>query len=602
MPKNIGSVTKYFSQVSENTAAMTLGATVTAPAATVTVNGMTNYNDGDVVVFIVDPGNASLKQAFTGVKSGSTIINVVWTSGSDQQHLNGATVIDYVTATDWVMAMTGIKKSLNQDGSLITSAVQTALGLGAGTLNGWNALGYTPNTVTALGNRSYSMVFSAVDLTDRLSPGFRIKNTRTVTAQTQCTSLNGTTQYYSKTSPAGMTFTNNFVVSAWVKLTGYPQQTVASRYNGTSGWEFQINSNGQVSLIGYNAGSGNYSLVNSYQSVPLNKWVHISAQLDMATFTATPTTSNVMIDGIDVPAQVSRGGTNPTALIQAGNLEIGSRNGGLTPFGGKIAQVAIYNAKVTEATILASMHQTLAGTETSLISAYSFNNSINDLNANANNLTANGSAVATNADTPFTQTQGLTGITTGTTNYGIITAASFSTNTTLTVQVPEGDTIPTSGGVSAVSYSTQKVPYGFPSTKDKWRVLSSLGHTAWATTSNATYGAFQSGGFQLVIPIGAWTVGQHATYFNGTTTTVWFTVSPTSLTGSTTAAAMASTPLMIRIQSPAAANTVVVMGVEAAVNISSANTYVMYTFGATTSAGIEASDTFADIYADCAYL
>jgi hypothetical protein len=68
----------------------------------------------------------------------------------------------------------------------------------------------------------------------------------------------------------------------------------------------------------------------------------------MSAFTATTLTSYTMLDGLDVPATVSRAGTNPTALIQAGNLQIGAANT-LNFFPGKIAQVAIYNAKVTQA-------------------------------------------------------------------------------------------------------------------------------------------------------------------------------------------------------------------------------------------------------------
>lgn len=76
-------------------------------------------------------------------------------------------------------------------------------------------------------------------------------------------------------------------------------------------------------------------------------------------------------------------GTNPTALVQAGNLEVGATNGGTLPFDGKLAQVAVYSAKATQATIKASMDRTLTGNETSLISAYSFDNTINDLSATA---------------------------------------------------------------------------------------------------------------------------------------------------------------------------------------------------------------------------
>lgn len=213
----------------------------------------------------------------------------------------------------------------------------------------------------------------------------------------------------------------------------------------------------------------------------------------MSAFTATTTTSYVMIDGVNVPGTVSRGGTSPTALIQAGNLEIGSKNAG-SFFDGKIAQVAIYSAKVTQANILATMAQGLTGSETSLISAYSFNNTLNDLSANANNLTAQNSAVATATDSPFA------GGSVGTTEYGIVTAAAFSTNTTLTVQVPEGYALPTTGGISAVSYSINKIPYGFPIQADKWS-LKMIQSSTDRTTTSTTFATLTD---SIVLPVGAW--------------------------------------------------------------------------------------------------
>jgi len=366
---------------------------------------------------------------------------------------------------------------------------------------GWSPVESPPDTVVANGNRSYTLTFNSLDLTDTISPGMRVRTTRTVAAPTQCTSLNGTTQYYNKTTPAGMTFTDDFVVSAWVKLTSYANCTVASRYNGTSGWTLDINASGQVQLVGLNGGASNNSYIRANQSLPLNRWVHITAQLDMSAFTATTTTSYVMIDGLDVSSTVTRTGTNPTALIQAGNLEVGSRNGGLQPFLGKIAQVAIYSAKVTQATILASIDRTLTGSETSLISAYSFNNSINDLSATANNLTAQGSAVATNADSPF----GNSGVS-STLDYGLIQTIAFSTNTTVVVQVPEGCTIPTTGGVSTMAYSVQANPYGWPSNKDRWRIATLI-KTLTGQSSPTTATWYNVASYQIKIPAGDWLVG-----------------------------------------------------------------------------------------------
>ena len=339
-----------------------------------------------------------------------------------------------------------------------TSSIGQATSTSTALTTGWVGGLATPNTVTYNGQRSYSLVFNSSDLTGTLSEGMKLALTRTVSAPTQCTSLNGTTQYFNKTSPAGMTFTDTLSCSAWVKPTAYAAGTIISRYNGTSGWSLYMNANGTVALEGNNAGGANYRAITSYQSIPLNKWTHVFASFQMSDHTSS--TCKIAFDGVDVPAVITSGGTAPTALIQAGNLEIGSQNGGTTLFTGSLAQVAVFSAVISEATNLTYMSQTLAGTESNLVSAYSFNSTINDLNTtNANNLTAQGSAAATTADSPFTQNA--SGKPTGTTDYGIIMGRSFSTNTTLTVQVPEGCMIPTSGGISAVSYSTQASPYGY---------------------------------------------------------------------------------------------------------------------------------------------
>lgn len=406
---------------------------------------------------------------------------------------DGTTAVSHLQGAAVVMAPVGAM--FDQLGDITVNSITIG---GTPSAEGWSALGATPDTVTANGNKSYDLVFNGTDLTDTITEGMRIRTARTVTAPIQCATFDGTNDYFSKSSPAGMTFTDDFVVSAWVKLSSYPavQGTIASRYNGTNGWNLIVGSTGQVYLQGMNAGSGNNSMVNTYQSLPLNKWVHVAAQLDMSAFTNTATTSYIMFDGVDVICQVQRFGTNPTALVQAGNLEIGSSNAS-SFFPGKIAQVAIYSAKVTQATILASMNQGLTGSETSLISAYSLSNSLEDLSANNNDLTANGGVLTTTSDSPF----GNSGVST-TLDYGIVMAKSFSTNTTLTVQVPEGCTIPTSGGVATVDYSISDVPYGFVRDKGKWSVEYKL--RADVSQTSPTAGTWYNLGQALTIPKGSW--------------------------------------------------------------------------------------------------
>ena len=375
------------------------------------------------------------------------------------------------------------------------------------TPQGWTPVTQSVSSVAYNGNRSYTLTMSA-DVSATLSPGMRVRTTRTVSAPTQCTSLNGTTQYYNRTSASltGMTFTDDFTVSAWIKLTSYGASNTAivSRWSGATGWYFTITNAGQVQLAGFNTLAANNRYLQTYQSIPLNKWVHVTGSLDMSGWTTT--TNKIMIDGVDVPIQLVSNGTNPTSLVQGGNLEIGTYNGG-NFFPGKIAQVAIFNGNVstiTQATMRGYISQGLAGTETNLISAYSFNNSINDLNTtNANNLTAQGSAVATNADSPFSINS--FGTATGTTDYGIIQSVA---TTTVVVQVPEGCTIPTSGGVSAMSYSTQQAPYGFTLDKDKWEIGTFI--KVRQSAAGGAANAFQNLNQSLSLPIGSWNLGYAA--------------------------------------------------------------------------------------------
>lgn len=461
-----------------------LTANISETDTTIPLNVVPTVDEGFLVIESTVPSKREIIY-FTSKTSNSVVVP---SGAGNGRGYDGTTAVTHLQGAAVIMAPVGAMFSeLRQQ---FTTTPQ-----------GWTNMAQNITGVTGNGNGSYDLTFDA-SVASILSDGMRLRTTRTVSAPIQCASLNGTNQYFVKTSPAGMTFTNNFVVSAWVKLSSYAasDMVIASRYNGTSGWQFKIDTSGRILCAGFNGGSANFSYVRSYQSVPLNKWVHIASQLDMSTFTATTTTSYVMIDGVDVPAEVIRGGTNPTALVQAGDLFIGARNS-LSPeqyFPGKIAQVAIFNAKVTQATIRGYISQGLAGNETSLISAYSFNNSINDLNTtNANNLTAQNSAVSGFASAPYGD-RGKS----STLDYALVMAVSGST---ATVQVPEGCTIPTTGGVSAVAYSTQANPYGWVSDKGRWGIEVLYPTSPAATYTSTTWYNIQSA--QIFVPVGAFSIG-----------------------------------------------------------------------------------------------
>lgn len=513
---DLSAVTTNFLPTAHETFTDTLSATILALDATVFVTNLGEYTDGDVVVLTVEPGTAN-EATFTGVKASAPfrVTNCKWTEGNlAVGHSSGATIIDYDSATHYNMLSKALKEIMGQDGNLLTQPVRDALGLGASAANGWEALGYAPTTVVDNGNGSYTATFNGVDLTGITGVNDKMLLPRAATL-TQCATFDGVNDYYVKVGPNKMAWTDDFTFSAWAKPAANATGIFMSRFNGTSGWYIQISATGHVRADGFNGGSGNFSGVQTNGSVTLNRWVHIAGLLDMSAFTAAAGTAEtakswIMLNGIEQSATVSRGGTNPTSLIQAGNYEIGDTNAGSFLFNGKLAQVAVYNTRVLQTTIRASRNQPLVGNETGLASAHSLSNSLLDLNTTTpNDLTANGGVSNATVDSPFVNSVAGTNLTGGTRNYALIMAQTFSTNTVYTLQVAEGETIPTTTPPTSVSYSKQKSPYGFPVDQGKWEIMTMLkvqgSNTApVVSTWYNLHGSNLTGGFWLYLPVGSW--------------------------------------------------------------------------------------------------
>lgn len=410
---------------------------------TITVDNAPTSTSGRMVL---EARNATQREIikYTGV-AGNVLTGVTRGQGGTtaKQHVAGSLIQQNATAED-------LQDLYDAFASFSVSA------------NDWRTLVPAVTGVVANGNHQYDVTFAST-VAAVLSPGMRVRTTRTVNNPTQCTSLNGTTQYYnclSATVAADFTFTDDWAAGTWMKLAAYPGGSagIICRYNATSGFCFIVDSAGNIQLQGFNGGGGNYSVVLGQKQIPLNKWVYVVAQLDMSAFTATTTTSYVMLDGINLLASVARAGTNPTALVQpAVDLQVGARNS-IEFFNGKLAQTWVSSGKVTQANANTLYSQGLTPaliTANNIISAYSFDNSINDLNTtSANNLTANGSAVATNADS-FTGTQA-DGTMSTVYDYGVVASVNGAVATIVTA---DGCTIPTSGGVTSVSYSGAVAPY-----------------------------------------------------------------------------------------------------------------------------------------------
>ena len=481
----------YFTTASE-TYSDNLSSSIGAAATTVPVNNASVYATGETVVLTVDPGTAN-EATFIGKKDTTNqFIECVWTEGNTGVgHDTGATIIDYDSATHHNAQSKGILQFANQDGTLVTSAVRAALNLTDESTAGWEVGTIpAPDTVTNNGNRSYDLVFNSTDYTGIVSEGMRVRTTRTVAAPDQCADFEkSSSQYASVSSPSGITFTDDFTVEAWVKLESYDStQAIVSRYDGATGWLFDINSTGQMRIYGDGTDA---RYMYSYQQLPLNRWVHVAATLNMSANSAT-----MYINGVSIDVDSSTG--VGTSITQAGDLQVGAWNG-TNFFDGKISDVRVWGDIRNEAEIRANMSQYPSDT-TGLVAHFKLDGDWTDSSSNGNDLTASGGPTFA-SDAPH----GNSGVST-TLDYGIITAKSFSTNTTLTVQVPEGCTIPTSGGITAFAYSLVDTPFGFPKGRDKW-TLEYGDAIAQAITVSTSYQPTIS---KAVVPVGAWNVAYTA--------------------------------------------------------------------------------------------
>jgi hypothetical protein len=116
---NVSSVVNYFAQANEGFAT-TLGSTISGGAVTVPFAGTAGLTNGSIFVGIIEPGQTN-QQVFTGIVnvSSSEITSVVWTRGTNNSHVAGVTIVDYVTGTHFNMMSAGILKQHTQTGAHI---------------------------------------------------------------------------------------------------------------------------------------------------------------------------------------------------------------------------------------------------------------------------------------------------------------------------------------------------------------------------------------------------------------------------------------------------------------------------------------------------
>jgi len=321
---------------------------------------------------------------------------------------------------------------------------------------GWTSLGINQSgTITYNGNRSYTIPFAST-VASILSEGMRLEFTKTVAGNGYMGgAFNGSSHYFTKATPSGTlgTVTNNFTIEAVVQPTSYAAGMIAARADAAAnnGLFMYMNASGQLVVGVRNAGVANYREISTYQSLPLNKKTHVAAS-----WNGTGPSVTLYFDGVAVPGyQSGVGGTNPTTAGTGGDFSIGRLGANNAQyFPGYISNVAVFDAVLSAATIKQHATYKLLGSETNCIGAWSLDNTANDQSSAGNNLTATG-GVGYTAMSPHGQLGN--GVVT-TKAVGLVMAVS---TTDVTVQVPEGVTIPTTGGITSVAYSTQANPFGW---------------------------------------------------------------------------------------------------------------------------------------------
>jgi hypothetical protein len=118
MSTSVNSVVSFFPSAENGFSTSTVSST--APGATVVeLDSIAGYENGEVVVFVIEPADATKKQTFTGIADtvGVQVTDVVWTAGDNQVHAAGVVVADYASATHISMISKGLTVEHNQNGT-----------------------------------------------------------------------------------------------------------------------------------------------------------------------------------------------------------------------------------------------------------------------------------------------------------------------------------------------------------------------------------------------------------------------------------------------------------------------------------------------------
>lgn len=457
----------YFTIASE-TFTDNLSSSIAALAATVPITNLSEYTNGDIVVLTVDPGTVN-EATFIGVKNGSQVQSCIWTEGNTAVgHSNGATVIDYDSATHHNAMVKGLLLLFNQDGTLKDTPIRTALGLSAAASNGWNVFPYTCSVTSGYnqGDHLYNITVANQDVRSLISEGMYFKMDRSVAALTQCFDAESTSSQFAQRASGSVTgtlstITDDLTMEGWAKPEsfGAADAFLWSKVGtaGTNGVRLGHDYTGRIFMDGFVSG-GNFKQWRTRVAIQQGIWTHIAASMDLS-----GSSGIIYINGFSVAVDLTTGGAC-TAFTNTGNVFLGAQVGG-SYFDGKLSDWRVWNIVRTQTQIRDNMNNILTGSETNLIGYWKCNGDFNDSTSSANHLTGSGGAVATTLDHPHSTTQ-----------YMKVAAVSYSApNSTIQVLANENHCIPNLT-LNSPYYSDGAQPYGAPVEQNRLR-------SKWATNS-----------------------------------------------------------------------------------------------------------------------
>jgi len=134
--------------------------------------------------------------------------------------------------------------------------------------------------------------------------------------------------------------TGGFTWSAWVKVTTAKNNTILRRATGANGYQFLVNSGGQIAYYGGNTGYTPVSLAPS-GSISTNTWYHVA-------FTHDRTNVKGYVDGVNDPAWDRVDSYYPVLA----DTTIGYNSGVASyTFDGLIDEVSVFNSALSASDI-----------------------------------------------------------------------------------------------------------------------------------------------------------------------------------------------------------------------------------------------------------